>query len=197
MQSPPIRAFIALQPPEAWTAELRTLQVRLKHALESHAFKWVEPENIHITLRFLGSISTEDAELAGRVMAEAALNCPAFTVQTSTLGCFPSARRARVLWLGVTGEIEALSGFNAEIQRRTARIGQLPDDRPFTAHLTLARIKDLDRASSLRLESAVEKISAPQLTWEVNQVLLMRSHLSPRGAQYEKLISAPLGKSIQ
>lgn len=187
-----IRVFIALQPPPEWIAGLSELQNRLRSAVRSAVFKWVDPENIHVTLRFLGWVLPEELEKVRQAIAEAAKNTRSFTLATGQLGCFPSLRRARVLWLGVGGEVAELSGLNREIQRLTSDLGEPAEDRPFAAHLTLARVKEIDRESSLRLERGIAESNAPELRWRVREVLLMRSHLSAAGARYEAIASAPL-----
>jgi 2'-5' RNA ligase len=103
------------------------------------------------------------------------------------VGCFPSVRRPRVLWAGLTGAMESISKLQAEINQATARIGEAPEDRPFTPHLTLARIQNLERTSTERFAKAIERGFRIEVEWNVASVALMQSHLSPQGARYETL----------
>ncbi len=182
-----IRAFIALQPPAGWEAPLGALQRKLQEELRSKAIRWTKPEQIHITLRFLGAILQREADEIGVLLRKVCAGRETFVLGCAGLGCFPSVRRPRVLWAGLTGAMESISKLQAEINQATARIGEAPEDRPFTPHLTLARIQNLERTSTERFAKAIERGFRIEVEWNVASVALMQSHLSPQGARYETL----------
>jgi 2'-5' RNA ligase len=187
-----IRAFIALKPPESWGEQLGRLQRELKEQLRTKALRWAAPEQIHITLRFLGSIrETEVVEVAKRFRGVSEKS-PAFRLHGEGLGCFPNARRPRVLWAGLAGDLERVSELHGAINEATQGFGEPPDERPFTPHLTLARVQNLERPNLQRLESILERGFEIQDPWEVKSVLLVRSHLSPQGSRYEILAESIL-----
>ena len=183
-----IRVFIALQPPSEWIKQLGGLQASLKKELRAREIKWLQLEQIHITLRFFGYILPQEVQLIGAAMNRVAAETEPFTIFATGLGCFPSLRRPRVLWVGV--EDRGVTKLQAGITKETRTIGEKPEDRPFSPHLTLARIKDLPREEGKVLEGMRTIKLSPE--WRVTELLLMQSHLSSAGARYEIIHSAPL-----
>lgn len=187
-----IRAFIALKPPDSWGQQLGKLQRELKDQLRTKAVRWSAPEQIHITLRFLGSIRESEAiEVAKRLRGVAEQNA-AFRLRCEGLGCFPNARRPRVIWAGLDGDLDSISRLHDAVNEATSGFGEPPDERPFTPHLTLARVQNLERSNLERLESILVRGFETEEAWEVTAVLLVRSHLSPQGSRYETLAEAIL-----
>lgn len=189
-----IRAFIALKTPPSWDEKLTGLQQQLKEKLGgSGKFRWVKAEHLHLTLRFLGHIPPEEAAKAGEAIEEASAGVRPFALSCSGLGCFPRCNAPRILWAGLEDQTGALQRLHQQVLKQTAGIGQAPENRPFKPHLTLARVENFLRSSSSSLSQLLEQsgsvISEP---WEVNEILLMRSHLSPQGARYEPIVVQPL-----
>ena len=186
-----IRAFIALKIPEVWERSLAALQGNLKEKLPSRAFRWVKPEQMHVTMRFLGSITHGEATELKQLLHS--ISAAPFTLRPGGMGCFPNSRRPRVLWAGLTGALEAVSHLHSAVTGATRAIGQTPEDRPFRPHLTLARIHEADRASLSVLEAIIEPIDAWSAEeWLVSELHLLQSHLSSEGARYETLATARL-----
>ena len=184
-----IRAFIALKIPPQWERALTALQEELKERLQ--AFRWVNPEQIHLTLRFLGSISEEQVIDVKDRLAE--MKAGPFTLWPSGLGCFPNARRPRVLWAGLKGDLDRIKSLHTAVVASTKSIGEAPEDRPFRPHLTLARIQEVDRSTASTLqEIAASEEAWSDYGWAVSEVQLIQSHLSPQGARYETLHTTPL-----
>jgi RNA 2',3'-cyclic 3'-phosphodiesterase len=203
-QAEKIRAFVALKPPSNWVEQIAALQTELQAKLGSEQFRWIGPEQIHVTVRFLGSISPQSIEGAVRILEVICAKLSPFTLVAGSLGCFPSVRRARVLWLGMQrvesekdGVAEAASLYRL-IAEGTAHIGEEPEDRPFQPHLTIARIKELSREKACALERIVSTSQSGKwnLSWRVDRVLLMRSHLSSKGARYETLHTTLFGGDL-
>jgi RNA 2',3'-cyclic 3'-phosphodiesterase len=187
-----IRAFIALKTPAAWDAALGELQNELKGKVRSKAFKWTKPEQIHITLRFFGYLLPERVEAVSKRMGEVVRGHAVFGLRCEGLGCFPSSRRPRVLWVGIAGDTVALETLQASVTVATRNFGEPPEDRTFKAHLTLARIQQAERSAIEGLEKAIERGFAIEAEWRVKELILMQSHLSPQGARYERVASWPL-----
>ena len=188
-----IRAFIALKSPPAWDSALSELQSRLKEKLRSKAFKWTKLEQIHITLRFLGYIQPEEtATIVERINAEVIPERTAFNLRCEGLGCFPNTHRPRVFWAGIIGDTASLQALHASVTEATRTFGEPPEDRPFKAHLTLARIQQPERSALDELEYAIALGFRIESEWNVNKLILMQSHLSPHGATHEPITSWPL-----
>ncbi len=191
------RLFVALDPPEAVRRRLAALAVELRRSAGRHAdeVRWVPPENVHLTLQFLGAVPEERVgEIEGAIRAAAAAARP-LSLELRGAGGFPNARRPRVLWAGLGGEVEPLAALVAELGRRLAPLGFAPEDRPFSAHLTLGRARDGRGAPGLAgaLAHAAEATGTP---WRAAEVTLFESHLSPKGPRYEAVLRAALGGGV-
>jgi 2'-5' RNA ligase len=192
VQSPKrIRAFIALEPPPEWKQELGNAQAQLKARLRGSSIRWIDPAQIHITLRFLGWVFPAEAEEVGGILKGTCEAFQPFSVSCAEIGCFPSVKRPRVIWAGINAPDDTLQRLHGRITEETRSIGEPPEDRPFSPHLTLGRVKQFERDGMGALERARE--FRIQMPWRMDQVLLMQSHLSPQGAEYERISSCGLG----
>ncbi len=188
------RLFVALEPPEAVRRRLAAVAVDLRRTAGRHAdeVRWVPPENVHLTLQFLGAVPEERvAELERAIRDVAAAGRP-LSLELRGAGGFPNARRPRVVWAGVAGEVDALAGLVAELGRRLAPLGFAPEDRPFSAHLTRGRARDGRGAPGLAGALAHAAV-ADGTPWRAAEVTLFESHLSPKGPRYDPILRAPLG----
>lgn len=187
------RLFIAIDLPPEVKALLRQLQTQLSR--HTTAVRWADPQGTHLTLKFLGStpVATIDAVVAGLRQAAAAHH--PLTLSTERLGVFPNARRPRVVWLGVTGMIDALGRLRDDVERLIAPLGFPTEDRPFSPHLTLGRtVKEPSAAQLATVAQAVAQTAAPApIAFDVAELVLMRSELRPGGAKYTPVVHAPLG----
>jgi 2'-5' RNA ligase len=188
-----IRSFIAIELPEEVKSGLRRLQAELK--LPQHSFvKCVAPDGIHLTLKFLGNISPQKvAEITG-VMEQASQGISPFQLQITELGAFPNMRQPRVLWVGIKGELDKLKAWQKRIDDGLVPLGFVKETRPFTPHLTLARVRencspdDRRNLGELVMKTPVEVDYA----MTVNSLNLMRSQLLPGGAVYSRLAEVKL-----
>jgi 2'-5' RNA ligase len=190
-----LRLFVALEPPDQVRRRLRSLQAELKRAAGAAAddAKWVAVENIHLTLQFLGGVAEERRGAIEAAIGEAAATASPFHLDVHGAGAFPSGRRARVVWAGVTGDVAPLTALVADLGRRLGGLGFPPEDRPFSAHLTLARSRDPRGLAGLAAALA-HCGDGPATRWPVDEVTLVRSHLSPLGPRYEALARIHLGR---
>jgi 2'-5' RNA ligase len=180
-----VRLFIAVDVDAATRRAVERLRERVRERLPAadRALRWVEPANLHLTIRFLG----EQAD-PGRI--EAALGPPfeqpAFDLAWHDPAWLPPRGRPRVFYLAVGDGVAPLQALEREITHRLAGLGVPPDERPFTAHLTLARVREgADPHVIGRLDAATahEPVAAG-LRVPVGTVVLYESRLSPRGSTY-------------
>ena len=186
-----IRAFLAIEPPENVLQKISVLQDKLKSEI-SGRLSWTRPQGQHLTLKFFGDISKEDINnistaVQKRVVAETKLN-----LKVEKLGVFPDARRPRVLWCGVTGDVEKLIALQKKLDSDFAALGFPAEDRSFKAHLTLARIKDSRDMTGMSeaLKKHNEFIAGDLIA---DKLFLFQSNLSPQGTVYTKLAEFALG----
>ena len=188
-----IRSFIAIELPGEAKLGLHQLQDALK--LAGHTFvKWVTPEAIHLTLKFLGSISTTKVAEVSRAMSEVSQGFSSFQIKLGGLGAFPNLRQPRILWLGIGGEVDKLTALQQCIDASLVPLGFTQEKRPFTPHLTLARLRERTSPQERQeFGKLVMKISfAATYEVSVNSLSLMRSQLLPDGAVYSRLAEVRL-----
>jgi 2'-5' RNA ligase len=183
-----MRVFLAIDLP----AEIRQALSDLQHDLRTvtRSARWVSPELIHITLKFIGEVP--ESRIAEINQAIAGLVWKPFRVTVRNVGFFPSARSPRVFWVGM--DAPALAGLAEELDMRLERIGIDRETRAFRPHVTLAR------AQESRMETALITASAKYETWEfgsftADRFYLMQSTLRPQGAIYNKLNEYPLTRT--
>ncbi len=185
-----IRAFIAIQLPEEITAFIRKIQ----EGLGAYGFKvrWVRPENIHLTLKFLGDITDENIRQTSRVISDAAGEYAPISLGVKGIGVFPGVKRPRVIWIGINGQTGELAGLQKTLDGKLEAIGFKKEKRSFKGHLTIARVKgNLD---TRRLIDAMKEFGEYESkTFIADKVFLFKSELKPSGAVYTKLMSAALG----
>ncbi len=177
-----IRAFIAVDIEEPKVlSKLISIQEDLKAT--GVPMKLVEPENIHLTLRFLGNIHEALVDDIGRIMEEARIG--KFKMKLVGLGAFPNPARPRVVWVGVTQGFEELKTIRDTIERGLRRLGFAPEREEFVPHITLARIKGGNTAPLAKLISLYSNYEFGEI--EVTRIRLKQSILTPRGPIYRTL----------
>jgi 2'-5' RNA ligase len=173
-----VRAFFGLPLPE----EHRHALARYIAQCESIApdFRWVPAANLHLTVRFIGSVDRKLVEDIADRLPESQL--AAFEIALGDLGTFKRGRLVRVAWLGLLSGVEAAQGLAARVEAACAAAGLEAETRPFQPHLTLARAR-------ARLGSALPGLpDAPKLRpWKADELVLYQSHLTPKGSVYEPL----------
>jgi len=190
-----VRSFIAIELPDELKLGLIELQARLKAAKQPWV-KWVKPDSIHLTLKFLGSIAVDKIGKITGAMEEATEGMSPFHLEVKELGVFPNLRRVQVVWVGISGEVDKLVQLQKRIESNLAPLGFTPESRPFTPHLTLARLRNqasLDERQRLGQLIANTRFEVTY-TIEVDTISLMRSQLTREGAIYSQISSAELKK---
>jgi 2'-5' RNA ligase len=189
-----IRSFIAVEVPQPLQARLGELLRELKRT--DADVRWVRPESIHLTLKFLGSVSGEELEKLAGLVAPIISSWASFEVRLHGLGCFPSSRSPRIVWVGIQQGGAEASSLQKAVENQAAEVGFPPETRPFKPHLTLGRIRSSRGKGSLT--QAVETRREVEIgSFWVNEVYLFKSELKPSGAIYTKLRTFPMGKKEQ
>lgn len=181
-----MRAFIAIDLPEA----IRTELGRWQHTFGSVCpdARWTNPEGIHLTLKFLGEISSEQVQLVTTSLAGLGA-METIPVEVRGFGFFPDARRPRVFWAGVKAP-DALATMAARVEEAMEKLGFPREHRDYSPHLTLARFKEPRPQPALvtGVEKQPDKSSG---SFEASEFYLYESLLSPRGAKYRQVARFP------
>lgn len=188
------RTFVAIELGEAARAYLRAAIERLRLVIPSA--RWVDPAGLHLTLAFLGEL--DDARLAevAPAVIEAAAGAEPFTLTIGTLGTFGGPGAPRVIWAGVGGALRPLGEIHQRLRAALAQRGFAPEARPYSPHLTLARIaaplppEQRDRLAKAVAASARRPMDAPSIA--VDALSVMKSELVRPAARYTRLAAVPL-----
>jgi len=184
-----MRVFLAVFPPaEAQGAAAEVIE-RLRRP--GDPVSWVKRENLHFTLRFLGELGESGMGRAAEAVREGAAEHRRFEAALGAPGAFPSARRARVLWLALSEGAEPLGALARSVEQILVRRGFDRADRPFASHLTLGRVRDREQDWSERLAGHG---SGPGVRFTVDRVVVVQSTLSPKGSTYQVRAEAPLAQ---
>jgi RNA 2',3'-cyclic 3'-phosphodiesterase len=168
------------------------LRQRLQRATRDLQARWTAPENLHITLWFIGEASDSEGEAIVEALTQPTWSIPAFPLVVAGCGAFPPSGRPRVFWIAVQQGTQEMRRLYAEVAARLAPVGYVPEGREYTPHLTIARVKDAGRGSLREIRSMLAQLPADCGTSRVTAVTLFRSRLSPKGATYEPLLRVPL-----
>jgi RNA 2',3'-cyclic 3'-phosphodiesterase len=194
VQERQIRSFIAIELPSELKAILGSFQDEMVSAGGS-SVKWVSPDSIHITLKFLGNIFTEKVQSISSAIEQACAGVEPFILEMGELGGFPNLKQPRVLWVGLHGDIERVKSLQMSIDNNLAKLGFDKEKREFTPHITLARMRD--KASSVDRKKFGERVTGGTFDFRykinVESINLMRSQLLPSGAVYSCLAKLKLG----
>ncbi len=186
MSAEPLRSFLAAElPPHARAQTLQAIE-QLRKAIPD-GVRWVSPENLHLTLKFLGNV---DPERIPELIAAASARLQgvaSFEVELGGLGVFPNAQRARVVWLGVCAGGAELARLARKLDRAAGRIGVERERRPFRTHLTLGRLRQPGPVP-------INEVPCPEgRPFLIEEIILYESRLSSTGAQSVPLARLPLG----
>lgn len=177
-----VRAFIGIFPPPGIQRALHRAALTL--SVEG-SVRYVPPENIHLTIKFLGDVTPEKLSEAGKTLAAMSERHEPFEVELSGFGAFPSARRGRVLWAAVGGESDRLGAIAAAVEDTLEPLGFVREPHTYRPHLTLGRA----RGRPFILD---ETTASKNLTFSAERLMLVRSILRSDGASYEPVGTYPL-----
>lgn len=193
-----LRLFVALELPDPALEALAALQARLQADPAGRAARWVRPEGIHLTLKFLGEVPAgRQADITRAVEAAADGQAP-LALEVAGLGCFPNPGQPRVAWAGLGGDLAGLAALQRATERALNPLGFPPEKRGFSPHLTLGRLRreaspaEARALGALITRSAADLGGAALAGWTAGELSLIRSELERSGARYTRLAAAPL-----
>jgi RNA 2',3'-cyclic 3'-phosphodiesterase len=165
---------------------------QLRRVLPSHlSARWVPPDNLHLTVRFIGHVGDDRVGAIIRALTPP-MDVGPFDVELNGCGRFPPKGPPRVLWIGISRGLRELTAIHDACNRRLAPLGFTPEDRPFSAHLTLARIKDAPPRIGQDVDQAVAAVPRDAVIFPVDHVTVFESRTSSTGSRYTSLARIPL-----
>jgi RNA 2',3'-cyclic 3'-phosphodiesterase len=182
-----MRLFFAIELPHDVQAALG----RLRPKDDNRDYRWSDPSLLHVTLAFLGEQPESQVEVLRRVGETAASASHAASLRLGTAGSFGSHRSPRVLWVGLEGDLEALSSLHARLDAGLREAGLPVEDRPFRAHVTLARRRETARGGPPPGWPPHDSLGPARFS--MDHLTLFQSRLSPRGPTYTPVFLFPLG----
>ena len=188
-----IRTFIALDFPLSILDSIEQQTKRLRQTLENDVIRWVLTHNLHLTLKFLGNVPVSHLEFLNQMLVQATDSITQFDLQIGGVGSFPNSNRPRVLWVGIHAPA-ALSNLQKAIEEGAKRLGYEKEERPFSPHLTLGRVRQgLDGKDLQKISNALSSIQLGKIgIARVDSVHIYKSDLNSEGSVYTKLFSTPL-----
>ena len=185
-----IRAFIAVELPRTLQYEVAAFQTEFKKS--GADVKWVEPANLHLTLKFLGEIEENRLAPIQEALGNAVGHRPHFTIHLEGIGAFPRTTSPRVIWVGVHEGGQELVALVQAVEQAASGVGFPPEERPFEPHLTIGRVRSPGGLAGLIKKLQVAEFRATSSA-PVTRLTLFQSLLSPKGPTYSPLAEVPLG----
>lgn len=188
-----LRLFVALPVPSEIKSSFATAQSRLRDLLPRGSASWTRPENMHLTLRFLGDVSSSQLEPLTAKLAAATAGFGALPLVAERLGCFPDLRYPRVVWAWVHDAADRLAEFQQRVVTATNDYASSPPESRFVGHVTLARLRQIKRPEAETVAAFVNGAVNQRFgEWTVDRLELIRSELAPSGSRYTTLATFPL-----
>ena len=175
-----MRAFIALELPDKIKAEIKKLQQELKKA--NVQARWVDPEIAHLTLAFLGSTPPNKITPISQILENKASQIKTASLHLSKLGCFPNSASPRIIFVDLAGETKKINFLTKKIRKNLKKEKIWFDKKPFSAHLTLGRIK-----KRKNLTKILKRVRIKKIKFQAKEIILNKSQLGPAGPAYTKL----------
>lgn len=191
-----LRAFLASALPTDLQDAIQAATADLRARLGPQLVRWVPGHNVHLTFKFLGDASASSLELIKDTLSNEASKFEPFDVLVEGMGAYPSSRRPRVLWIGLTAP-PVLASLQHEIDMATARLGYASEEREFSPHLTIGRVRQNATGAELqKIRGELEQAKVGRLgSFRVDAMHLFKSDLQPTGSIYTRLFTAQLGKA--
>jgi len=191
-----LRTFIAVDIPPSIKNSIQIQVDNLRKFIGDSSVRWVLVNNIHLTLKFLGDTPPSNLDLLKQTIRTQADSFSEINITISGLGSFPSPKRARVLLVRIQAPA-ALEALQRGIDLACAQLGYKPETRPFSPHLTIGRVRrGVSSSNQIKIHKALTEVKIDSLgTTSVDYIHLYKSELSPAGAKYTKLFSAPLNNT--
>lgn len=191
------RSFIAIEISPLIQSAISRQMTDLKKLFPNPDIRWVPTNNIHLTLKFLGDVSTQDLDILAKTLSAEINQLGSFSIPFSETGVFPNARKPRIIWIGLSYQTNLVS-LHKIIEATTSRLGFPSEERSFSPHITLGRVSEkftpanfqklLDNLRSIDI-SSIAPIS-------IDSITIFKSDLKPNGPVYSVLNTIPLMNSI-
>ncbi len=175
------RSFCAIELPAEVRAGLQHHVSRLREAVPEAAASWSRPENVHLTLKFLGNVRKDKLPLISAAASRVTNEAP-FSIRIGGAGVFPKPYRPQVLWIGVEDPSGRLSELQCRLEEECAKEGFAKEDRAYKPHLTIARLRHPEGARQLAEAHLQTNFNPIEIS--VTEFVLFRSELSPKGSRY-------------
>lgn len=190
-----VRAFIAIDVPPA-ARQIMAGAIRELADQVPGSVRWVDPQGIHVTLKFLGDIPTQDAGDILAALKSPVQQVPAFSLHLTGLGMFPNARRPRILWAGADGQLDSLANLQQCVEGVLSEMNYATERQAFSPHLTLGRVRDrISPGARRRITQAMSSASFENSDpWLVEEVHLFRTTFTPQGSIYSSMGAVPLAR---
>ena len=185
------RVFCAIELPRDLRKRLTTHIKHLRDAVPQAHASWSQPDNIHLTLKFIGEIPQTRVENLLQAASRAVEDAAPFKIVIERTGVFPPHGPPRVLWIGINDSSGKLTELQGRLEDECAKEGFPKETRPFHPHLTIARLRKPQGARTLA--ATHKELDFEPIEVNVNELLVMRSELSSEGSKYTVLSSHPLG----
>lgn len=182
-----IRSFLAFELPPEIKDQVRRVSEQLKRS--DMDVRWVKPDNIHLTIVFLGEIREEDISAIGREIENVCGGFHPFDIFLKGLGFFPDRRRPRVLWAGYDGDIERMSALRDVLLERLMPFDIKEEKKQFAPHLTLGRFRKPVKGNPDLDEVITRHNSLSSSSFQLSELVLFKSDLKSHGPEYTKLES--------
>jgi len=182
-----MRTFIAIELPQEIKDKLSELQALLKKA--DADVKWVEPANIHLTLKFLGEIDEAKSVKVAGAIEDITRGLKQFQISLSSCGAFPKMEFPRVIWVAIAKGNREIATLAGDLEERIEKLGIPKEDRPFSSHITIARVRSPRNTDKLAkaLKEAEDYFGGKNIEFDVTKITLFKSTLGPGGPVYEVL----------
>lgn len=182
------RIFVAIDISDDVRRAVEKYISELKRDFSNIKVGWEKAEKLHLTLKFLGDSDERQIGKLFEIVENFSKQFSTLNFQISETGVFPSPRNARVLWLGVKGDLEILRKINAELENECEKIGFKKENRNFTPHLTIARIREPHKSKNLIEKHLTNNF--PAIDFVVSEMVVYESRLQPSGSVYGKIFAA-------
>lgn len=183
------RLFCAVELPEEVRRQLEEHILKLRKAVPDVAASWSRVESIHLTLKFFGNVAVDRIPAISAAASRTVQEFAAFPIGICDTGVFPRPSRPQVLWIGVSDPSGKLSALQKRLENECAAEGFAKEDRAYRPHLTIARIRRPE--GGRRLADAHLQMQFPTIEVELNELVVFRSELSPKGSKYTPISTHP------
>jgi RNA 2',3'-cyclic 3'-phosphodiesterase len=185
-----VRLFVCIEMPADVKKIIVGLQIRLR-PLAKGFVSWARQEGLHITLKFLGEVESKKLEKVSESVAQATRGIEPFELTVNGVGGFPSLKWPRVFWVGIEEPTGTLLKLQAQIESEFTTLGFAKEERPFSPHLTIGRVKEPKGVADISRE--LEKTILGPVSLTANELIVMRSDLRPDGPVYTPMRKVKLG----